>query len=71
MTNLLYIGAMLYDSAPDSIFNYLTERDDTGMSDYFGVYIDPYNQGQLAYGFFITPAGVQVDIIYNAKLNLT
>lgn len=58
----VYVGAMLYDSAPDSIFSYLTERDNTGMSDYFGVYIDPYNQGQLAYGFFITPAGVQIDI---------
>lgn len=58
----IYVGAKLYDNNPDSIFNYLTERDNIGMSDYFGVYIDPYNQGQLAYGFFITPAGVQVDI---------
>lgn len=58
----IYVGAMLYDSAPDSIFNFLTERDNIGMSDYFGVYLDPYNQGQLAYGFFITPAGVQTDI---------
>jgi len=58
----IYIGAKLYDNHPDSIFNYLTERDNIGMSDYFGVYLDPYNQGQLAYGFFITPAGVQVDI---------
>ena len=56
----IYVGAMLYDD-PDSIFNYLTSRDNTGMSDYFGLYIDPYNQGQLAYGFFITPAGVQLD----------
>lgn len=60
--NAVYLGAMLYDSAPDSIFNYLTERDAIGMSDYFGVYLDPYNEGQLAYGFFITPAGVQTDI---------
>jgi hypothetical protein len=60
--NALYVGAMLYDSHPDSIFNYLSERDNIGTSDYFGVYFDPYNQGQLAYGFFITPAGVQVDI---------
>jgi hypothetical protein len=58
----IYVGAMLYDSAPDSIFNLLTERDNTGMADYFGVYIDPYNQGQVAYGFFITPAGVQIDL---------
>jgi len=58
----VYVGAMLFDNEPDSIFNYLTQRDNTGMSDYFGVYFDPYNQGQLAYGFFITPAGVQIDL---------
>ncbi|MBN2349766.1 MAG: carbohydrate binding family 9 domain-containing protein [Bacteroidales bacterium] len=58
----IYVGAMLYDSSPDSIFNYFSERDQIGMSDYFGVYFDPYNQGQLAFGFFITPQGVQSDI---------
>ena len=58
----IYIGAVLYDSAPDSIFNILSERDLIGMSDYFGVYFDPYNQGQVAYGFFVTPAGVQTDL---------
>lgn len=57
----IYVGAMLYDKK-DSIYNFLTERDNIGMSDYFGVYFDPFNQGQLAFGFFITPAGVQVDI---------
>lgn len=58
----IYVGALLHDSRPDSIFNYLTQRDNIGMSDYFGVYIDPYNSGQVAYGFFITPSGVQTDI---------
>jgi len=60
--NAIYVGAILYDSSPDSIFNFLSERDNIGMSDYFGIYFDPYNQGQLAYGFFITPAGVQTDL---------
>lgn len=59
--NAIYVGAMLYDD-PDSIFNFLSERDQIGISDYFGIYFDPYNQGQLAYGFFITPAGVQTDL---------
>ncbi len=58
----IYIGAILYDNQPDSIFNYLTSRDNKDMADYFGVYFDPYNEGQLAYGFFITAAGVQSDI---------
>lgn len=60
--NAVYVGAILYDSDPDSIFNLFSERDQIGMSDYFGVYFDPYNEGQLAFGFFITPAGVQTDI---------
>lgn len=58
----IYVGVMMYDSAPDSIYNYMTERDNIWRSDYFGVYIDPYNQGQLAYGFFINPAGIQADM---------
>ena len=58
----IYVGAMLYDSSPDSIYNFLSQRDNIGTSDYFGVYFDPYNQGQLAYGFFVTPAGVQLDL---------
>ncbi len=58
----VYVGAMLYDNSPDSIYNFFSERDNIGMSDYFGIYLDPYDQGQLAYGFFITPAGVQTDM---------
>jgi len=57
----IYVSAILYDSSPDSIYNFISERDDIGSSDFFGIYIDPYNQGQLAYGFFITPSGVQSD----------
>lgn len=57
----IYVGGMMYDD-PDSIYNFLSARDNIGRSDYFGIYLDPYNQGQLAYGFFITPAGVQTDI---------
>lgn len=58
----IYVGGMFYDHQPDSIFNFLSQRDDLGASDYFGIYFDPYNQGLVAYGFFITPAGVQTDL---------
>jgi len=58
----LYIGAMLYDTAPDSILTYLSRRDEIGASDYFGVYLDPFNDGQTAYGFFVNAAGVQTDM---------
>ena len=58
----IYVGAMLYDENPDSIFNYLSERDNIWASDFFGIYFDPYNKGQLGFGFFINPANVQADL---------
>jgi hypothetical protein len=57
----LYIGAMLYDN-PDSLANYITTRDDLGVSDYFDVFIDPNNEGLIAYEFAVTPANSQSDI---------
>jgi len=57
-----YVGAMLYDTAPDSIYAFLGKRDNTNMADYFGVYLDPFNDSQKAYGFFVSASGVQVDI---------
>lgn len=60
--NAIYIGAMLYDTAPDSITSELSKRDDMGVSDNFGIHIDPYNDALNAYGFYVNPAGVQRDV---------
>jgi hypothetical protein len=60
--NALYIAANLYDASPDSIVTILSKRDELGLSDYFGVYLDPFNDGLNAFGFFVTAAGVQVDM---------
>jgi hypothetical protein len=57
----LYVGAMMYDPNPDSILTELSQRDAINMVDYFGVYIDCYNDFLTAYGFIVTAAGVQVD----------
>jgi len=38
----LYVGAMMYDTAPDSILQQVTQRDEIGNSDWFGIFIDPY-----------------------------
>jgi len=62
--NAIYIGAILHDSSPDSIIQYLSKRDRTGFTDYFGVNIDPFNDGLSAYGFFVNAAGVQTDLFY-------
>lgn len=58
----IYVGARIFDTAPDSIIRQLGIRDDFGVADYFGVYFDPYNDGQVAYGFFISCTGVQLDM---------
>ena len=57
----IYIGAILYDTAPDSIVSELSKRDDMGISDNFGIHIDPFDDASTAYGFFVNPAGVQMD----------
>ncbi len=65
----IYIGAMLYDPAPDSIMKQYTPRDEINVSDYFGIYIDPYNNGLNAFGFFVTPVNVQVDMAASSDGN--
>lgn len=62
----LYVGAILYDTAPDSILQELTDRDNLGNTDYFGVIIDAYQDGLNGVGFIVTPAGIQYDIKYSA-----
>ncbi len=61
----IYISAICYDTIPQDIYTTLSNRDDLGQADYFGIYLDPYNKGLTAYGFFVTAAGVQVDIKLN------
>ncbi len=58
----IYVGAMLYDPHPDSILTELSQRDDINMADYFGVYLDCYNDYLTAFGFITTASGVQVDL---------
>lgn len=60
--NALYISAECKISRKENIFKILSKRDDFGQADYFGFYIDPYNTGITGYGFFVTSAGVQIDL---------
>ena len=58
----IYFGVMMYDNEPDSILKELSKRDDENKNfDGFGIFIDPFNNGQMEYNFFITAAGVQID----------
>jgi hypothetical protein len=60
----VYVSAMLYDSAPDSIPAELRERDQIGNADWFGVFFSPYQDGINGNGFIVSSAGVQFDAQY-------
>ena len=61
----LYFGIMMYDNAPDSILKELSKRDETNKNfDKFGIWINPFNDGQIEYNFNVTAAGVQIDKKY-------
>ncbi len=55
----IYIGAELFDPHPDSIQVALGKRDEFGVADFFGVILDPYQEGTNGVEFFVTAAGVQ------------
>jgi hypothetical protein len=57
----LYIGAALFDSAPDSILRQMSVRDDDCNCDAFGIVLDTYNSDNNSFNFFISAAGVQMD----------
>ncbi len=58
----IYIGAILYDASPDSIYKQLSSRDDDGGNvDEFIVGFDTYYDKQNVTYFGVTAAGVQVD----------
>jgi len=62
----IYIGARMYEPHPDSILRELSQRDDLGNTDWFGIFIDAYRDGNNGVGFIVTPAGIQVDLKYSA-----
>src|SRR5690242_11663364 len=58
----VYVGAILYDTHPDSILHELGNRDDDNLNaDFFRFVIDPYNKRQDAFDFGVSAAGVQAD----------
>ena len=64
----IYIGVLLYDDEPSKIMKEITDRDDFGTSDFFGIYINGYNDGQQDFRFFVTAAGGQTDCLATEQL---
>ena len=65
----IYIGALMKDAHPDSILKQLTQRDELGNSDFFGVTFDCYKDGINGLEFVVTAAGVQQDTKYSQNQN--
>src|SRR5439155_7342841 len=57
----LYVGARLYDTAPDSIIARLARRDVGVQADHFVLYLDPYHDQRSGYYFQINAAGTLAD----------
>ncbi|KAA9339223.1 carbohydrate binding family 9 domain-containing protein [Hymenobacter busanensis] len=61
----LYVGAIMHDVSLDSIPKELTARDNSGNSDFFGIFLDTYHDKLNGYGFIVTTGGVQMDARYS------
>ena len=59
----IYIGAMMYDDQPNKILKEISQRDNFGTADIFGVFINGFNDGQQNFEFFVSAADVQGDCI--------
>ena len=57
----IYVAFMNYDTQPDSIYNQLVGRDNSGNSDYCGISFCCYRDGINGFGFYATPSGEQRD----------
>ena len=59
----IYVGAILYDNEPSKILREISERDDIGAADFFGVFINGFNDGQQEFSFFVSASDGQMDLI--------
>lgn len=59
----VYIGAMMYDNEPSKILKEISQRDNFGTADLFGVFINGFNDGQQDFMFYVSAADVQGDCI--------
>ncbi|MGB1308803.1 MAG: DUF5916 domain-containing protein, partial [Oceanihabitans sp.] len=66
--NAIFFAAYLYDK-PEAIMKQFTQRDDFGISDFFGIVLNPNNDAQNDVEFFVFPTGNQADAIANPTIN--
>lgn len=59
----IYIAAIMFDDEPGKMLKEMTQRDNFGTAEHFGIFINGYNDGQQDFRFFVSAAGVQMDCI--------
>jgi hypothetical protein len=57
----LYVGARMFDTAPDSIVARLSRRDVSIAADRFAIYLDPYHDKRTGYYFLVNVSGTLFD----------
>lgn len=57
----LYIGAIMYDEDPSKILKEFSQRDNFGAADFFGVFINGFNDGQQDFRFITSASDGQAD----------
>ncbi|MCP4524337.1 MAG: carbohydrate binding family 9 domain-containing protein [Aestuariibacter sp.] len=61
----LHVAFIAEDPDPEQIRAFFRDRDKVWSDDLVGIKLDTFNNGRLAYQFFINPLGVQADAIQN------
>ncbi len=64
----IYVGAVLYDDHMDSIPKQIMGRDEFGNTDFFGIVLNPSNDQQNDFEFFVHYTGSQSDAFVNPKI---
>ena len=59
--NAIYIAATMYDDEPNKILKEFALRDNFGTADFFGVFINGFNDGQQDFRFIVSAANTQND----------
>ena len=59
----IYVAALMYDNEPIKILKEISQRDNFGASDIFGVFVNGYNDGQQDFRFIVSASDGQADCI--------
>lgn len=63
----IYVGAEIFFTHRDSVFDNLAERDKAEETDWFAVIFDPYKSGLNGFTFQVSASGVQTDVFSDGE----